>query len=181
MSRRAFRWALFLTLALSALGFWRFRVASRRERDRELFQAYVDGALDDYAMAVTRALPALEGNPKAADLADAKASASASVEELKSLMARVGPGWLRSRLEYVEAAHQRAAAMIAALPVAGKNRKAWLAEEAGLRQTIVAMLEDVRYETSGKWKISQSQFLELNALIYSLKEAQEAAKPGFQQ
>jgi hypothetical protein len=163
-----------LTLPLLALGAWRWHVNAGRAREMALFMAYEEGPLGDYALGVTRALPSLfKGG--SGELAEAKASAARSSQSLNALLASAPEGWVKARLQFVQPLHAQAAALLAELPLKAARRGAWLAEEEALRGKIIYMLEDVRYSTFKTWKWPQSRILELNAMIYSLKEAQEAA------
>jgi hypothetical protein len=162
--------SLFLSFSLILLVAWRWHLSNRREADMELFQAYEDGALDDYAFAVTRGLPCIESS-KGSDLADAEKSAKRSVQELNELLKTAPPGWIRSRLLFVLPLHERMAVMLTERPKNPLQRAAWLEEEKDIRSKIVYTLEDVRYDSFKIWKITKSRYLELNALIYSLKEA----------
>jgi hypothetical protein len=178
MSRKRFYWTLGLSLSLIFLGYWRHSVKARRERDANLFFAYVDGPLNDYAMATTRSLPALLIGRRE-ELMGAIQSGRQSAEALKELDAQAPEGYGKKCLDYALPLHQKAAELFArakGIKSGSAQARAWLEEEKDLREKLLAMLEEVRYETQGEWPVSQARFLELNALIYSLKEAQEAAK-----
>lgn len=177
MNSGRFRLAVFLTLPLLGLWMWRAHVSARREQDMALFEAYIEGPINDYAFAVTRSLPGIFTSKGGSDLPDAQRSAKRSVDELKALLLSAPPGWIRERLEFVLPLHERMAVMLDTLPKKPDEQKAWLAEEKALRSKIIYTLQDVRYSSFNKWKMSQSRFLELNALIYSLNEAGDAVSP----
>jgi hypothetical protein len=170
------RWKLLLglTLPLVALGIWRHSVHKARAAERDLFFAYVDGPLNDYAFAVTRGLLVVLKSDTA-ELAEARHAAKQSADALQALLQSSQDGWVKTRLAYVLPLHLEMASMLEALPLPKSRQAAWLEEEKALREKLIYMLEDVRYENFSKWKMTQSRFLELNALIYSLKEAQTAA------
>jgi hypothetical protein len=174
LSRAFFKFLLILTLPLLALGFWRHELNLKRAAERDLFFSYVDGPLNDYAFAVTRALPYFFGS-KAAEVPEALKSARASAEGLRKLVEASSEGWIHAQLLELLPLHEKMASMIAELPLPKPKQAAWLADENDLRRRLIYILELVRYEKFSQWKMTQERFLEMNALIYSLKEAQESA------
>jgi hypothetical protein len=167
-SNRRLGWALLLSLGLLALWGWRARLGARRSAEAALFMAYVDGPLHDYALSATRGLPQVKG--ARGDWNEAAQAGAASSAGLTPLLQQARPGWIRSRLEFVAPLHERWAAMLASRPNTPAAKKSWLAEEKELRGKLVYTLEDVRYESFKIWRLPKERFLELNALIYSLKE-----------
>lgn len=174
MTKRRLIILIAITLPLLALWIWRARINERRETEMALFFSYVDGPVNDYAFSVTRALPTLlKSQPS--QLSEARAYAIRSSEGLKKILLGAGPGWMRERLEFVAPFHERSAALIGVLPLKKNTQADWLLKEKEVRESIVYTLEDIRYQGSKTWKFPKSRFLELNALIFSLKEAQDAA------
>lgn len=171
------RWGLLLAISLPllALWAWRHQVGARREAERDLFFSYVDGPINDYAMGITRIMPVLQ-RAKASDLAEAKANLQRSLDVTRTLNTQAPKSWIKSRLEFVLPQHEAALLLLKEIPLKKPALASWLAREKEIRDKIVYTLEDVRYESNGIWRITQSRALELNALIYSLKEAQDAAK-----
>jgi hypothetical protein len=160
-----------LSAALLLFWIWRDRVDSRRAQEAALFQSYVDNSLTDYVFSVTRCYELLR-HGKGESRSELQGYATRSVKELKDLLAGTQAGWIEERLSFVLPLQDAWAKQLDALPT-GSQKGAWLKSEANLRSQILYMLEDVRYQTFHKWKRSQEQILELNALIYSLSHPDE--------
>lgn len=171
MNRRLLFWGLGLSAALIVFWTWRERVDSRRAQEAALFQSYVDDSLTDYVFSVTRCHELLRDG-KGESRAELQGYALRSVQELSDLLAGAPEGWTKERLAFVLPLQGAWAKQLAALPSASQ-KEAWLKREENLRSQILYMLEDVRYQSFHKWRRSQEQFLELNALIYSLSHPDE--------
>jgi hypothetical protein len=168
MNRRRLTTLFAITLPLVLLWGWRHGVARKNKAESALFFAYVDGPLNDYALSATRGLPAaaLHG----AEWREAGLSAARALESLKALIGTAPEGDMRARLSFVLPLYERHAALLAGPPPSQGALPAWTLEEKALGVKIVYMLEEVRYSASKNWRMPQSRFLELNALIFSLKE-----------
>jgi hypothetical protein len=170
ISKKNFVIAGILSLLLAIFWQWRSAALGRSQAERALYLSYVSGPLTDYSLALTRSLPLLHGE-KAPDLADARKSAALSAADLGALLGPAVPSATRGYLEEALPLHQALPGQIEAW----KNSKksdwlALLAAEEASRAKLVFILETLRYQGSEKWRLTKAQQLEINALIYSLKE-----------
>ena len=159
-----------LSILLVLLWHWRSGVIAKREAEQALYLAYVGGPLSDYCLGLTRSLPRLHGE-RSADFADAEKSAAASVAELQTLLASAPETQTRTWLAKALLYHQSLQAQIGTWKTAKPS--AWpalLLAEKDEREHLIYILETLRYKAFKEWKQTQAQFLEINALIYSLKE-----------
>jgi hypothetical protein len=161
--------ALF-SLALWAFWGWRDRVAARKDAQQALYVAYVDGPLNEYCLALTRAHPLLEGKP-APEIKDALRWAQASQAELQALLATAPESECKDLLQRALIEHQ---ALLAAIPLWRTAKKSALenlsAQEEQERGHLLYVLESLRYVAFNQWRLDTREKLETNAYIYSLKE-----------
>jgi hypothetical protein len=169
LNRKRILWAAGLSLALLLFWSWRRNEAAKLRQEQALLQAYVDESLHYYALSATRAVPAVKGRAKA-DWKEISSAAAASQAALEKLLPTAAAGtYMAGEFRELQPVLERWAKLGASQP-SKAQALAWLEEERQLRGKVLFVLESIRYEAQEQWRLSRQRFLELNALIYSLKE-----------
>ena len=173
--RRRLLWALGLSLTLMLVAGVQRRQRRALEADKALFQAYLQGPLDRLLYGVSRSLPVLNSSQASVSvLAEAKAAVERSVTELEALLKDKPAGpWVQS-LKVVLDSHRGYAALAGRWKgLQGPARSAYLKDEEALRLKLSHQLDVLRDEAMAKQRWRREEWLELNALLYSLRHARD--------
>lgn len=175
-------WAAGLSLLLIVFWSWRSQVRARHEADKALFQSYLQGPLSDLLYGVTRAQPVLvaqvkAGKVQATALKEAGDSLQKAVSSLDALLKDRAPGpWVQS-LQVLRTDHQGVAKLGERWSGLARGKDAALAaylqEEAALLTALADKLDILRVEATQRQRWTRSDILEINALLYSLRNPHE--------
>ena len=175
-ARKRLVWAFALSLALVLTCGVQRRRSSAREADKALFQAYLQGPLSELLLGVSRSLPLLlaKAQPQPGAWAEPRAALERSVIDLEALLKdRPAGPWVQS-LGVVLESHRAYAALASRWKsLQGPARTAYLKDEEELRLKLSHQLDVLRGEAMDKQRWRKAEWLELNALLYSLRNAKE--------
>jgi len=176
--------ALFLTLCTVALWQWQHFSSQRRLARRTQWQAYLQGPLSDYLYASTRSDELLKKSKlKPAERA-ALGEAVTSMRKSYAGVSAARDGWEEDNFfqDLVRAAEWHSQALDLA--------EAWLhldlkdqvlmqnlgQASSGVRHNLAIRLDSQRTKVLAELKPRQAELLEMNALIYAVKEGTTVAK-----
>ncbi len=154
-------------MGLTALGVltwhWRSSLAAKRTAEQRLGMAYISGPLSDAVMALSRADE--EGD-------EAQAAIERSIASLKGLLDSAATSQTKKELEaclpLLQELQLNLEGHLAAVEDGDKELLA--KNRAQNAAKLAALAEILRYRAFNEWRLTDTQKLEINALIYSLKE-----------
>lgn len=175
------RWVVIiagLLAGLLAVGLWQLRASSRRASERELLLAYARGPLSERLYVDSRAWPAWQGikvsqRERVALQADCAQRAELGVVELQRLLSTAPPSNLRELLAQLlpgQLRYQQLQRELFAVRQGSAGQQEGLARARQERLALAEAVEGLRTYALTHLKLAGQDLLELNALLYSLKE-----------
>lgn len=177
--------ALLLTLATAGLWQWQHHAEAMRQQRRAQWLAYLQGPLSDYLFASTRSREMLLKKKLKPAEKQALGEAVLSMQRSWAGVAKMKPGWQADPFfaDLVQAAgwHAEAAQLAEAWPRLDLRDKALMATSRsaaeGISRNLAQKLDGQREKVLAKLKPSKDEMLEMNALIYAVKEGAGSAVP----